>query len=75
MAPFVYTGAGKRGSPHLTEAQSKCVKHACAIQKCLSLHGSKQGPCQEAVEMWRSCVEKQEERLARIAEAGKGGGG
>ena len=73
MSPFVYTGAGARGSPHLTVAQSFCVKEACCIQKCLARNGSSEDKCLEAIEFWRGCVGRHEARLARDAE-GKGKG-
>ncbi|GMH99986.1 hypothetical protein TrST_g6178 [Triparma strigata] len=68
MAPFVYRGAGKRGSPHLSEAEGLCVKEACLIQMCLARNGSREEKCAEVVNFWRSCVERNEVRLRKKRE-------
>ncbi|GMI00083.1 hypothetical protein TrLO_g11766 [Triparma laevis f. longispina] len=68
MAPFVYRGAGKRGSPHLSEAEKFCVKEACLIQKCLARNGSREEKCDDVIEFWRDCVTRNQIRLEKKKE-------
>jgi hypothetical protein len=66
MAPFIYKGAGRRGGPHLNEAQNRCIKEACAIQRCLARNASNEKYCQNYIEFYYKCVETQTENLAQL---------
>jgi hypothetical protein len=71
---FVYTGAGKFGSKHLSEAESFCVKEACLIQKCIANNGSSQQKCKAVIEFWQACVDRHGTRLQLKEEREAGGG-
>ncbi len=72
MAPFVYTGAGRNGSPHLSKAQSFCVKEACLIQKCLARNGSREEKCKDWILFWEKCVERHDKRLTKLSQTEEG---
>ena len=52
---FVYTGSGKRQGANATACQRKCIKEACAIQKCLARNGSNERYCRETILSWERC--------------------
>ena len=74
---FVYKGAGRNGSPHLSKSQSFCITEACLIQKCLARNGSVEAKCGEVIEFYKQCVERHAVRLEKLheREVACGGGG
>lgn len=39
-----------------SEAERRCLKHACQIQACLSRNQFQQASCTDAIAAWNSCV-------------------
>jgi hypothetical protein len=59
MAPFVYTGAGRKQNPNETDpGQLNCTKQACAIQWCLSRRNHQEEACRDYIDAWKKCCEK-----------------
>jgi hypothetical protein len=59
MAPFVYTGAGRKQNPNETDpGQLNCTKQACAIQWCLSRRNHQEEACRDYIDAWKKCCDK-----------------
>ena len=66
---FVYTGSGKKQPKNADAAQKECKQLACAIQWCLAKSNHQQNRCEPAVQAWKDCVTKVNEREAATANA------
>ncbi|KAH9253374.1 hypothetical protein BASA81_008725 [Batrachochytrium salamandrivorans] len=50
-----------------SEAEKRCLKHACQIQACLSKNQFQQSSCTDAIAAWNSCVTKFHQELSLAA--------